>query len=523
MMNGGCLVVVVGVVCLMIGGMLRDVEAKDTCEASNGKQGDCNEVKRSGKYKVPNNDDSSASDEEGLFKSFIHHDPQADYNKIGISFAQKGEFEKALEYFRAAAHHSPHRGDVWSNVGLVYKDIAFNLHEGSKKTQMVLLREAIAALELAVFLENKSAKNILEAVRKDFRSMFPHACMSVDCERFKLEKGALQLLEKNTVGDTIAAVAKLCKNEKSVVVPLRTADLNGPLSAHTARRLYITMRVCGVAVLRNAMEKSVLKKIIKVYEDRFESFSSRLAKWDHKGVLEWTDAASRSEDRYEIKFKVEPPFTYPDVTANRFILFVSKLMLGDRIEIDTLSTVTSLPGAPNQHWHADVGSIFKRHIRSPDRHLPPTGVVIIVPLVDVTADNGPTEFMTGSHISLGFDYWHELNEKNCPTSIIRPEARMGDVVIFDLRNHHRGTANNSNSKRPIMYMSYVEDWYFDKVNFKDTQSREYDSLSFQQKKLFGRLDHLEYVRKLEQLLTERGADLSEYQSQGGYKKVDLRA
>ncbi len=39
----------------------------------------------------------------------------------------------------------------------------------------------------------------------------------------------------------------------------------------------------------------------------------------------------------------------------------------------------------------------------------------------------------------------------------------GSAVVFDLRIRHRGTANRSPQRRPIVYLSYVHDWYYDKV------------------------------------------------------------
>ena len=40
----------------------------------------------------------------------------------------------------------------------------------------------------------------------------------------------------------------------------------------------------------------------------------------------------------------------------------------------------------------------------------------------------------------------------------------GSVVLFDVRVRHRGTANTSDKPRPIVYMSYVQDWFSDRVS-----------------------------------------------------------
>ena len=38
----------------------------------------------------------------------------------------------------------------------------------------------------------------------------------------------------------------------------------------------------------------------------------------------------------------------------RFLLTVIKGVLGAKIELDTFSAVTSMPGSPDQSWHGDV-------------------------------------------------------------------------------------------------------------------------------------------------------------------------
>lgn len=40
-----------------------------------------------------------------------------------------------------------------------------------------------------------------------------------------------------------------------------------------------------------------------------------------------------------------------------------------------------------------------------NNHLPPQGIVAIIPLTNVTDLSGPTEFVAGSHVNLGIDYW----------------------------------------------------------------------------------------------------------------------
>jgi ectoine hydroxylase-related dioxygenase (phytanoyl-CoA dioxygenase family) len=86
---------------------------------------------------------------------------------------------------------------------------------------------------------------------------------------------------------------------------------------------------------------------------------------------------------------------------------------------------------------------------------------VFIPLVDLTLDNGPTEFCLGSHI-LGYDMFKE--ELSCI-----PTVPAGTPVIFDYRLGHRGLHNDSNDCRPILYCTYAASAggkeFRDSVNF----------------------------------------------------------
>lgn len=66
---------------------------------------------------------------------------------------------------------------------------------------------------------------------------------------------------------------------------------------------------------------------------------------------------------------------------------------------------SSILSHTEKEWHGDVGYLFSRTVLKEENHLPPQGVVVVAPLVDLTPVTGPTEFMTGSHMNMGIDYW----------------------------------------------------------------------------------------------------------------------
>lgn len=65
------------------------------------------------------------------------------------------------------------------------------------------------------------------------------------------------------------------------------------------------------------------------------------------------------------------------------------------------------------------------------------GLTLIIPLVDMSAENGGTEFIT----------------KKYPY-IFQPNLEAGQTLIFDSRILHRGTVNNSDRDRPLLVIRY---------------------------------------------------------------------
>ena len=133
------------------------------------------------------------------------------------------------------------------------------------------------------------------------------------------------------------------------------------------------------------------------------------------------------------------------------------------------SCIISVPGAKTQDMHCDNGHLFPHtdvHIASP--HC----VTVICPLVDVDADNGPTEFWPGSHYE---SVAKELFEERARTgahipskSSLQLAGSVGDAILFDTRTVHRGMANAGDAKRPILYIAYARPWYTEGTkNFPD--------------------------------------------------------
>lgn len=149
------------------------------------------------------------------------------------------------------------------------------------------------------------------------------------------------------------------------------------------------------------------------------------------------------------------PFLDPLAVENPWGLQVIEAMMGDDIwSIMPYHTNTSWPGAGKQHIHRDTQHLFPGYPIA----LPPTLMILHIPLIDFTTENGSTEVWPGSHLIT--DIKPDDNE---PAQLARRAARMpsvrtnmpaGSVLVRDMRLWHRGMPNTSNDIRTMLSIVY---------------------------------------------------------------------
>lgn len=154
---------------------------------------------------------------------------------------------------------------------------------------------------------------------------------------------------------------------------------------------------------------------------------------------------------------LEGPFADPLFYACEPLREILAAILGRQCVLNNCSVVVSFPGAQDQHLHRDAPLLFGRHPAS--INAPPYAITVGIPLLPLTPETGCTQFHKGSH--------HQA---------ILPEAfaedpntqytygELGDIYLMDFRLVHKGTANRSKQQRPIIYLAYSQNWYFDIVN-----------------------------------------------------------
>lgn len=145
-----------------------------------------------------------------------------------------------------------------------------------------------------------------------------------------------------------------------------------------------------------------------------------------------------------------------------FALLVVLVASGGDAELTHFGCMLSFPGSAVQPWHSDGPHIRGCGEAAHDAadastssfYAPVHALNVFVPLVDLTHDKGPTEFVPGTH--------RDFDTPNA-SKIFTPDA--GSAILFDYRVKHRGLSNRSTEDRPLLYLTYARPFWLDIFNF----------------------------------------------------------
>lgn len=143
-------------------------------------------------------------------------------------------------------------------------------------------------------------------------------------------------------------------------------------------------------------------------------------------------------------------FRYPEPVR----ALVAQVLGGDyRDSVGALpSNAKSAPGG----WHRDIYSLFENE--EIDVSLPPFYMTMLVPLVELSAENGATEFILGSHRMTLAQARAKTGQR--PATLLAA-AKPRSLILFDGRIIHRGGPNTTQEARPVLYLTYTKRWYND--------------------------------------------------------------
>lgn len=176
------------------------------------------------------------------------------------------------------------------------------------------------------------------------------------------------------------------------------------------------------------------------------------------------------------------PYTDPIAVENPFALQVMEAAMGKNFYCMFYNTNTAYPGSMYQRLHRDIYLPFPE-LKHP---LPVYMVVVNIPLVDFTLENGSTEVYPGTHLITDID--PEDAQKLLERAQLLPSARTnikaGSIVVRDMRMWHRGMPNPSDMVRTMLAIVYGRDFWMTDPRMNRIPRSTYDAFSEKSKRLF---------------------------------------
>lgn len=200
-------------------------------------------------------------------------------------------------------------------------------------------------------------------------------------------------------------------------------------------------RADGAIILDNVLPESSIERARNAFLEQYARYLTS---------EERTDALTLGHLRSMITLDIQPPFDCVEFMANDSILSVVRRLLGADCVLGFYGVACSLSGAEQQQIHRDQTPLFEG--TGIDRILPPAGITVGIPLVELNEFNGTTQIWPSSHLKEAFS-------ESDPS--VLPRVPVGSCIMWDDRTMHGGTPNLSQDPRPLMSIGYQKPWYVD--------------------------------------------------------------
>lgn len=250
----------------------------------------------------------------------------------------------------------------------------------------------------------------------------------------------------------------------------------------------------GYSVLKNVFSATEITQMNNEYELLREKAMSIINNKSNERERVWRENNEETRSKYWCQLKENTSDQSHDIILQAgvgrydlwkgFHLNVESPILDNIIDsllsshIHYSGIVISTPGSSDQYWHRDVDNLSNSNDTSGQMlmSIDDFYYTMLIPCsVDVTLQNGPTEFMVKSHKATANEF-DTLEHKKAIVS-------MGDVLVFNGKMNHRGlgnrTGDNGNGRdgndsndgssygdgggeeRPVVYKVYHRPWYSD--------------------------------------------------------------
>jgi ectoine hydroxylase-related dioxygenase (phytanoyl-CoA dioxygenase family) len=187
---------------------------------------------------------------------------------------------------------------------------------------------------------------------------------------------------------------------------------------------------------------------------RVQAWADAFAPLLRAAIDDPTLAGERGPSRYYVTLPFEGVFADPHFFDDDDVLAIVERVAGADPVMCQLATDTPLKGSAYQDLHRDTPPLFAEE---PALEPPSYQLAVNFPLCRVTLDNGPLETAAGTHRLTRDEALAAVADGRLPLQAVTME--LGDVLIRDVRQIHRGTPNPSDEPRPMVVIGYSRRWY----------------------------------------------------------------
>lgn len=156
-----------------------------------------------------------------------------------------------------------------------------------------------------------------------------------------------------------------------------------------------------------------------------------------------------------------PPYLFRDVMVNPLVIAVTEAILGPGVKNAAYTGNTAMPSNLRQPVHVDSGQLWANLETAP----PASAIVVNVPLVKVTAENGGTEIWPGTHLDTHVSCHQDikvppdlLESRRALSPPYQVEMDLGSILLRDMRLWHAGMPNRTSLPRPMIAMIHYARW-----------------------------------------------------------------
>jgi hypothetical protein len=167
--------------------------------------------------------------------------------------------------------------------------------------------------------------------------------------------------------------------------------------------------------------------------------------------LEWYEAEHKIDNNFQgVRPPPFHPFLFPEIVFNEAAITISRAILGAGATLTSYGANTAFVGSQTQQVHADAVP------PQPGPYQPCTLLVVNVPLIDMTEENGATIYWPGTHRDLRlhsgnrFPTEEMIAEWQAQSPAERVLAQRGDLILRDMRVWHGGMPNRTRIHRPML-------------------------------------------------------------------------